>query len=457
VSSDVTVGIDIGTTSVKAVAADGDGTVLARARVPHLVGTPQAGAFEHDIDVAWRANVIDALTQVAGGRDVAAVNVSAMVPSLGAVTAAGTAAGPGLLYGDHRGERAGHDVSQPGDSGELLAFLRWHAASSPTAAGFWPAQAVANHALTGRGAIDTTTAMTAHPLFDFTGWDAALAAEAGTVPGALPDIVPGVEPVGRVQAGLAAEGALVGGGTIDALAEQLVAGADATGDVLVLCGTTLITWGVVDDWQQVPGLWTIPHTAAGKTLIGGPSNGGGLFLERARAWLGPAAAAGAGDVDPDDLPIWLPYVRGERTPLHRRDLRASVHDVALHHGPDHLLRAAYEAAGFVVRHHLDLAGAAGLAPRRIVATGGGTNVELWMRALADCTGLPVDVAAVPEGAALGSAFIARCVAGLEPAMTAASRWARTARTVEPDPRWVAAAAARYERFRARTTEACAEP
>jgi xylulokinase len=92
-----------------------------------------------------------------------------------------------------------------------------------------------------------------------------------------------------------------------------------------------------------------------------------------------------------------------------------------------------------------------------VATGGGTNVELWMRALADCTGLPVDVAAVPEGAALGSAFIARCVAGLEPAMTAASRWARTARTVEPDPRWVDAAAARYERFRARTTEACAEP
>ena len=73
---------------------------------------------------------------------------------------------------------------------------------------------------------------------------------------------------------------------------------------------------------------------------------------------------------------------------------------------------------------------------------------MWMRALADCTGLPVDVAAVPEGAALGSAFVARCVAGLEGSMTDASRWARTARTVEPDPDWVEAAAARYERFRA---------
>ena len=85
--------------------------------------------------------------------------------------------------------------------------------------------------------------MTAYPLFDFTGWDAALAAEAGTTPDHLPDIVSGVEAAGRVRDGLAGAGALVGGGTIDAFAEQLVAGADEAGDVLVLCGTTLITWG----------------------------------------------------------------------------------------------------------------------------------------------------------------------------------------------------------------------
>jgi xylulokinase len=76
-----------------------------------------------------------------------------------------------------------------------------------------------------------------------------------------------------------------------------------------------------------------------------------------------------------------------------------------------------------------------------------------MRALADCTGLPVDVAAVPEGAALGSAFIARCVAGLEAAMTDGGRWARTTRTVEPEPAWVEAADARYQRFRALTAAA----
>ena len=449
----VTVGIDIGTTSVKAVAADAAGSVLARARVPHEIRTTEGGAFEHDVDVAWRSDVLAALGQVARDREVAAIEVSAMVPSLGAVAADGSAVGPGLLYGDHRGARLDVDTSQPGDSGELLAFLAWHAAESPEAAGFWPAQAVANHALTGRGTIDTTTAMTAYPLFDFVGWDEALAAAAGTTPATLPGLVSGVDAVGPVLDGLPAAGAPVGGGTIDAFAEQLVAGADGSGDVLVLCGTTLITWAVLDDWQEAPGLWTIPHTAAGKSLIGGPSNAGGLFLERAKAWVGGVDAAELDAVRPGGLPVWLPYVRGERTPLHRRDLRASVHDVGVHHGPAHLLRAAYEAAGFVVRHHLDLARSVGVAPRRIVATRGGTQVAPWMQSLADCTGLPVDVAAVPEGAALGAAFIARCVAGLEEQMTDASRWARTARTVEPRPEWTRAADDRYARFRALTSEA----
>ncbi|MEX2294174.1 MAG: FGGY-family carbohydrate kinase [Acidimicrobiales bacterium] len=453
--SQITVGIDIGTTSVKAVAADQDGTVLARARVPHPVQSSPPGTFEHDIDQAWRADVLEAFGRVASGRTVDAVNVSAMVPSLGPVGRDGTAAGPGLLYGDRRGEREGHDVSQVGDSGELLAFLGWLSSAAPDAAGYWPAQAVANHALCGRGAIDSTTAMTAYPLFDFVGWDAELAAAAGTTPDKLPAIVSGVESVGELSADLPGAGAALGGGTIDAFAEQLVAGADNAGDVLVVCGTTLITWGVVDEWAEVPGLWSVPHSAPGKTMLGGPSNAGGLFLDRARRWLGDDAAAGARNLAPGDLPVWLPYVRGERTPLHRRDLRSSLHDVALHHESAHLLRAAFEAAGFVVRHHIDLARAGGLSPRRIVATGGGIQVEAWMRALADCTGLPVDVVAVPEGAALGSAFIARCVAGHEVSMTDGSRWARTARTIEPDKKWVAASSARYERFRELTDEACA--
>jgi xylulokinase len=278
------------------------------------------------------------------------------------------------------------------------------------------------------------------------GWDEALAAEAGTTPAALPDVVSGADPVGRIQDGLPAAGALLAGGTIDALGEQVVAGADGLGDVLVILGTTLITWSVIETWTEVPGIWTIPHTAPGLSMAGGPSNAGGLFLDRARQWLGDPDPSIAG-MHPDDVPVWLPYVRGERTPLHRTDVRASLHGVGLEHSSSHLLRAAYEASGFVVRHHIDLAMGAGAEPSRIVATGGGTRVEPWLQALADATALPVDVVAVPEGAALGAAFVARCTAGLESNMTDARRWARVARTVEPDPDWEHAVLQRYARFR----------
>jgi xylulokinase len=67
-----------------------------------------------------------------------------------------------------------------------------------------------------------------------------------------------------------------------------------TGDVHVICGTTLVTWAVVaGDNTDVPGLWRIPHP---------------------RALTSPGY--------PDRVPVWIPYVRGERTPFHDSSLRA---------------------------------------------------------------------------------------------------------------------------------------
>ena len=429
--AEVTVGVDIGSTSVKALAVDGDGTVLASARVPHDLRSPAPDRLEHDADAAWRRGVEEAVRRVWSGLDVRGVDVAAMVPSLCAVDGDGRPCTPGLLYGDARG--GGAAGASPAESGELVGFLRWCAAEAPDAAGYWPAQAVANAALGGEGVLDSVTAMTAMPLFGGAGWDADVAAEAGVDPDRLPRVVPGTERAGSVG------DAALAPGTIDALAEQLVAGADSDGDVLVILGTTLITWAVVPEWREVPGLWTVPHTAPGKALIGGPSNAGGLFLNWATHLLGRGDAP-----HPQRVPVWSPYVRGERTPLHDVDRRSVLDGLDLTHGPGALRRAAFEAAGFVVRHHLDLAGA---RAERLVLTGGGVRVPEWVQCLADCTGLPADVVAVPEGGALGSAFFARLAAGLETDATAARRWAKVDHRVEPDPAWVEACDARYRRFR----------
>jgi xylulokinase len=262
-----------------------------------------------------------------------------------------------------------------------------------------------------------------------------MAGAAGADASKLPPVRGGNDPIGEV------DGAALAGGTIDAFGEQLVAGADDEGDALVILGATLITWAVIPDWREEPGLWTIPHTALGKILIGGPSNSGGLFLDWALRLAG--RPRGGAIARPGEVPVFLPYVRGERTPLHDPHRRASVHGLALTHGPEALRRAAHEAGGFVVRHHFERGK---VSPRRIVATGGGTRSAEWVQAIADCTGIPVDVVAVPEGGALGSAFLARVSAGLEPSSDGSARWARYSRTVEPDPAWVGPCEERYARF-----------
>ena len=192
----------------------------------------------------------------------------------------------------------------------------------------------------------------------------------------------------------------------------------------------------------------MPHTEPDCFLAGGPSNAGGLFINWALRTLG--AESPAGPARPDHVPVWAPYPRGERVPLHDAHRRGALVDLDLTHDaavdPALGLRGvrASSPAGWWTRSRRRH----GVTPRRIIATGGGTRVEEWVQALADCTGLPVQCTAVPEGAALGSAYLARLAAGLEPGamMTDARRWAQAGRTVDPDPAWSEAAAARYQRF-----------
>jgi xylulokinase len=228
-------------------------------------------------------------------------------------------------------------------------------------------------------------------------------------------------------------------GAIDALCEQMVSGADDVGDVLVLCGTTLIVWVTVPEARQVPGLWTIP-TSTGNSQIGGASNAGGLFL----GWVDRVLGPGNPDLaDPRRVPVWSPYLRGERTPFHDPDRRGVLDGLELGHDASALRRAAYEASGFVVRQLIELSGA---NASRIVAAGGGTRVQPWMQAIADATGRPVQVSAVAEGAALGAAFLGRMAIGKESTIIDAARWAAIERTVEPHPAWVQPVAERYRRF-----------
>ena len=430
-SAEVTVGVDIGTTSVKAVAVDAAGRVVARSRIPHrLVAT--ADRLRHDPGQAWRRGPRRAVAALADVRP-RAVSVTGMVPSLAAVDRRGRPMSDGLLYGDVAGRRTERS-DLPDLVGDAPEFLRNLAAEVPGAAGYWSAQTVATVALGGPPVLAEGVAQVLWPLVQEARWQQSVLDDCGVTTEQVPQIVADRTPVAQV------DGVLLDGGAIDVMCERLVAGELDEGDVLVICGSTLIVMARLPAGATTPpSILAIPGHAGGLTATGA-SNAGGLFLN----WVDRTVAKSRGGSDLDTVPVWVPYIRGERTPWQDPDRRAVVADLHLGHTAAALRRGAYEASGFVARHLLDLMG---VSPRRVVAVGGGTQVDSWMQALADCLSAPVDASVEPETAAIGAAFCARVTAGLEPDLIGAARWARRTRRFAPDPDCADAVKGRYARFR----------
>jgi xylulokinase len=152
-------------------------------------------------------------------------------------------------------------------------------------------------------------------------------------------------------------------------------------------------------------------------------------------------------VDPGAVPVWQPYVRGERVPLHNPGLQGALAGLDLAQGPAELRRGAYEASAMALHSIVERAGG---HPSRIVVTGGGSRVPGWLQAIADVTAVPVEPVAVPEGAALGAAWLARMGVGLETSIEDSKSWAARAAVVDPNPDWVGPCAERYQRYRAAT-------
>ncbi len=410
------------------------------------MATPTADHLEHDAARAWRRGPRRAFAEVSAALEgpAAGVVVTSMVPSITAVNRRGVPQLPGLLYGDLRARHVG--TLDPDDYGgerdQGMRMLTWAVGHMPGAAGYWPCQAVASNALCGVPAVDSATATSFGALFDRGRWDRDALAELGIEERQLSVVTP----LGQSAGTVTGSSTKVGGGSIDAFCEQMVAGADRPGDVLAIFGATLIVWVVSEEWREIPGLISFPSTVPGLVMTGGPSNAGGLFADWSRALAGGGPMSTEGRIgDPHGVPVWQPYLRGERTPFYDPDLRASLHGLDITQGPQALIRAAQEASGFVIRRIIERSGG---KANRIVATGGGSRSLPWMQAVADATGIRVETVAVPEGAALGAAFLARMAAGLETDFSAGAAWASPGGRIDPDPAWEAAASERFAVFEA---------
>jgi xylulokinase len=469
-------GIDVGTTSLKAVVADEEGHLVASERAAARLVVGSGGKFEHDALATWWEAPRLALGALAERHRLEAAAVSAVMPSIGAVGPEGRPLGPGVLYGDARARsswpgktddepREGPAAAEglpaaeeppaaerPMDGDEMTLLLSWAVHEHPGASGYWPALAVANASIAGEGVIDFASAFAAGRLYNGSGWEPSVYEGAGLHIGQLPRVATFGDPVGyfRPATGEGHDGkVLLGVGSVDGLCELLVTGVVEEGDVLLALGSTLVVWLCLSTWPERPpkGLWVVPHVLGGRTLVGGASNAGGMWVDWADRVLrgGPEGALPA--LRPAEIPLWWPWANGERVPWHDPGLRIGLAGADLSHGPGALRRAALEATGFVARHILEGAAATcGTVPRRVIASGGGSARPDWLQALADVLGQPLVPMATPAGAALGAAFLARMAAGLETSLEDARRWVRWSGEVEPHPEWSKAADERYERW-----------
>ena len=229
------------------------------------------------------------------------------------------------------------------------------------------------------------------------------------------------------------------------------------GDVIAIFGSTLLCWTVVDSKARTPahtpeGLWSFPHSQDGLNMLGGPSNAGGLFIDKVRNFFGFEKYSDEENVNrktlssmggENQIPVWLPYIHGERTPLHDPFLNASLYGLDLCHSNAEILRAAHEASGFVIRRHIELTGQ---PANRIIAAGGGTKSLSWMEAVADAANLPVEVVKIPEGSAMGAAWLANAAVDDIKGLKFASSLNPIGKIIEPDAQWVGAVNERYNRF-----------
>ncbi len=192
-------------------------------------------------------------------------------------------------------------------------------------------------------------------------------------------------------------------------------------------------WGPFED-AVVPGEWTLE---AGQASTGGTVRWlldvlGGTFPAGAERYA--VADAAAAEVQPgaDGLTV-LDFWQGSRTPIKDPKARGTIWGLTPAHGPGHLLRAVYEGTAYGNRHILEKLGELGVPTTSITACGGGTRSALWLQILADVAGISISQTAVPDAVALGSAMCAAVGAGAFADLRAAGQaMVHPGVTIEPD-------------------------
>ena len=469
------IGLDIGTTSAKAVAFTVDGVARASGHAGYALSNPHPGWAEQDPEAVLAAT-LRATRQAVRGAQEAGLNVqglalSAAMHSLIALDGSTTAISPVLTWADARGAdqaarlRSGprglalhRRTGTPVHPMSPLVKLRWYRENDPELAArarYWVGvKELVLQRLTGELVVDHGIA-SATGLFNLGDetWDSEALAYAAVGPDQLARLVPTTEVLRLNAEGARAvglpEGTPVVAGSSDGPLANLGLGAIRRGTVACSIGTSGAL-RVVADAPSVDhrGRVFCYVLAPGRYVIGGAVNNGGVVLDwlaetvarqladearstgraPAEALLEAAgrAAAGSGGL------LFLPQLLGERAPHWAGDPRGAWVGLTRAHRLEHLLRAAVEGVCMQLAIVLAALGDAGVEVREIRATGGFARSSLWRAILAGIFGRPIGFAASPEGSALGAALLGMTSLGMLESLDRAADLVAVTHVERPD-------------------------
>jgi xylulokinase len=450
------VGLDVGTTGVKAIAITPDGELVSSAEEGYSLMTPRPGWSEQDPDDWLRASE-KALARL--GVDAPRVGLSGQMHGLVCLDEQDRVLRPAILWNDQRTgaecaeieERIGLERlisltgnrALPGFTAPKLLWLRRHEPDVYRSIHriTLPKDYVRLR-LTGEWAIDAADA-SGTLLFDVAHrrWSDDVLTALEVPRDWLPPVFESTE--------------IAGAG--DQQAAALGVGVIEPGIVSVVLGTSGVVLAALPTYAHdsqarvhafchaLPGTWEamgVMLNAAGslrwfRDALAPAASFDGL-TEEAATW-GPGAEG----------VTFLPYLLGERTPHVDPDARGAFTGLSLRHDRAALVRAVLEGVAYGLRDSLELLGELGVQPEKGRVSGGGARSRLWLEIVASVLGLPVELTVVEEGSAYGAALLSGIPGGtFGDAQEAVASCIRVRDTVEPNSDWAQTYEEGYARFRA---------
>ncbi len=463
-SHDVLLGIDVGTSSVKVVAITTSGTVLGDHSVAYETTTPRPGWAEQDAAAWWRAigeatRALLARVEERGPSTVVGIGLSGQMHTFVLLDDDDRPLRPAITWMDTRGEGLLEDarrrvaeadlaqqLANPVVLGLTLLPLTWLAAHEPNvlarAATLLLAKDYVRMRLTGEKGSEPTDA-SATLLFDVAAraWSDATVAAFGLPRGMLPTLGESATVAGTLRDEAAEHlglrpGIPVAFGAGDQQAAAVGMGSVRAGQVQLTVGTGAQVLAVRDRVvADVSGrLHAFCHVRGWITQASVNNAGSAL------AWVCNLLGVGWNDVYAGlgrgvGGPVFVPYLTGERTPLMKGHARGAWIGLSSEHTSSDLARAAGEGVVAAIAEAIGTVVETRTWRGALRVAGGGMGHATFAQALADASGLPIEVRETHEASGVGAALLAGVAVGAFGGLDEAAALApeRIAAEYQPDP------------------------